>query len=103
MSPSPSTATTATLADIARAAGFAKFASDPTRVSIVLTLGDGEHSGEDLVEATGSKPATLASHLAMLRVGGMIESERGPRESRHRLTERGRKLLGMIESLSSVD
>ena len=44
---------------------------DPTRLRILNTLMQGEHSVRDLVEATGLEQSNVSRHLAVLRREGL--------------------------------
>lgn len=46
--------------------------SDPTRLSILLALLDGERRVSDLVVAVGSSQSNVSNHLACLRGCGLV-------------------------------
>lgn len=46
--------------------------SDPIRLSILLTLLDGERRVSDLVDAVGSSQSNVSNHLACLRECGLV-------------------------------
>lgn len=46
--------------------------SDPTRLSILLALLDGERRVTDLVEHVGSSQSNVSNHLACLRECGLV-------------------------------
>ncbi len=46
--------------------------SDPTRLSILLALLDGERRVTDLVAAVGSSQSNVSNHLACLRECGLV-------------------------------
>ena len=46
--------------------------SDPTRLSILMALLDGERRVTDLVEAVGSSQSNVSNHLACLRECGLV-------------------------------
>lgn len=46
--------------------------ADPTRVRIVLALGDGELAVSELAEAVGKSPTAVSQHLAKLRLARMV-------------------------------
>jgi len=46
--------------------------SDPTRLSILLALLDGERRVSDLVAAVGSSQPNVSNHLACLRECGLV-------------------------------
>lgn len=49
--------------------GFA----DPTRLSILLALLEGEHRVTDLVDRVGGSQANVSGHLACLKECGLVE------------------------------
>src|SRR4051812_39987186 len=75
-----------------RAAMLLKQAADPTRLQVLLMLGEGErHVGAISGELTMSQPA-VSHHLALLRHGGLIAPDRRGKNNFYRLTESGAKL-----------
>ncbi len=50
--------------------------SDPTRVKILWSLFQGEHSVNALAEMVGAAPTAVSQHLAKLRLAGLVESRR---------------------------
>ncbi|MBA8796126.1 DNA-binding transcriptional ArsR family regulator [Friedmanniella endophytica] len=46
--------------------------ADPTRVRIVLALGDGELSVNTIADLIGKSPTGVSQHLAKLRMGRMV-------------------------------
>lgn len=46
--------------------------SDATRVGIVLALGEGELSVNQLAELVGKSPSAVSQHLAKLRLGRIV-------------------------------
>jgi ArsR family transcriptional regulator, cadmium/lead-responsive transcriptional repressor len=53
--------------------------SDPTRLSILLELLDGERRVTDLVAAVGSSQSNVSNHLACLRECGLVVDRPGER------------------------
>ena len=53
--------------------------SDPTRLSILLALLDGEMRVSDIVDAVGSTQSNVSNHLACLRGCGLVTSRPGDR------------------------
>ena len=53
--------------------------SDPTRLSILLALLDGERRVTDLVAAVGSSQSNVSNHLACLRECGLVVDRPGER------------------------
>lgn len=66
------TATVTACADLAVAARLFHGLSDPTRLSILLALLDGERRVTDLVAAVGSSQSNVSNHLACLRECGLV-------------------------------
>lgn len=63
---------TATSVDLSVAARLFHGLSDPTRLSILLALLDGERRVTDLVAAVGSSQSNVSNHLACLRECGLV-------------------------------
>ena len=53
--------------------------SDPTRLSILLALLDGERRVTDLVRAVGSSQSNVSNHLACLKECGLVIDRPGDR------------------------
>ena len=65
--------------EIAVAARLFHGLSDPTRLSILLELLDGERRVTDLVAAVGSSQSNVSNHLACLRECGLVVDRPGER------------------------
>lgn len=65
--------------DIGVAARLFHGLSDPTRLSILLGLLDGERRVTDLVELVGSSQSNVSNHLACLKGCGLVVDRPGPR------------------------
>ena len=63
---------TADRLDVAVAARLFHGLSDPTRLSLLLALLDGESRVSDLVVAVGSSQSNVSNHLACLRECGLV-------------------------------
>lgn len=63
---------TAISGDLIVAARLFHGLSDPTRLSILLALRDGERRVTDLVAAVGSSQSNVSNHLACLRECGLV-------------------------------
>ncbi|HWP45449.1 MAG TPA: metalloregulator ArsR/SmtB family transcription factor [Blastocatellia bacterium] len=50
--------------------------SEPTRLKILHTLGEGERSVGELVEAIGGSQANVSKHLAILLDAGLVSRRR---------------------------
>ncbi|MDZ7679840.1 MAG: metalloregulator ArsR/SmtB family transcription factor [Acidimicrobiales bacterium] len=64
--------TTEGLVEISVAARMFHGLSDPTRLSILLALLDGERRVSDLVEIVGSSQSNVSNHLACLKGCGLV-------------------------------
>lgn len=53
--------------------------SDPTRLSILLALLDGERRVSDIVAAVGSSQSNVSNHLACLKGCGLVVDRPGDR------------------------
>jgi DNA-binding transcriptional ArsR family regulator len=76
--------------------GFA----DPSRLSIMETLRDGEMTVSEIVEATGLSQSNISNHLACLRDCGLVTAEQDGRYVRYRLSDpRVEQLLALADEL----
>jgi DNA-binding transcriptional ArsR family regulator len=82
-----------------RAAILLKQASDPTRLQILLMLLEGEsHVGSLGEDLSMSQPA-ISHHLTLLRHGGLITPRRQGKSNYYVLTDAGRELATMVQSM----
>lgn len=82
---------------IQRAANLLKHASDPTRLQVIRLLSEGErHVGGLCEELTQSQPA-VSHHLALLRLGGLIDRRRQGKHNIYRLTDAGERLSDLVK------
>ena len=76
--------------------GFA----DPSRLSIMETLRDGEMTVTEIVEATELSQSNISNHLACLRDCGLVTAEQEGRYVRYRLSDpRVEQLLALADEL----
>ncbi len=76
--------------------GFA----DPSRLSIMETLRDGEMTVTEIVEATSLSQSNISNHLACLRDCGLVTAEQEGRYVRYRLSDpRVEQLLALADEL----
>lgn len=76
-----------------------KHVSEPTRLHVVLMLGQGErHVGAICEVLDQSQPAT-SHHLALLRHGGIIAPRREGKNNFYGLTERGERLASIVRTM----
>lgn len=82
-----------------RASSLLKHISDPTRLQILMMLGEGEkHVGALCAQLTQSQPS-ISHHLALLRHGGIITPRRQGKNNFYSLTEIGEVLVGSVNNL----
>jgi DNA-binding transcriptional ArsR family regulator len=81
-------------------AGAVKVFADPTRVLLVQALARRELCGCDLGWVTGQSEKVVSHHLGRLRREGLIESRREGKVVFASLSDRGRELLTMMESVA---
>ena len=68
-------------------AAMASLLADPTRVTMLLALGDGGmHPASELARRARVTPATASIHLSRLRASGIISVEKQGRNRYYRLT-----------------
>ena len=67
-------------------AAVCKVFASPWRLRIVETLGEGEMSVSDLVQALGIPNSNLSQHLALMRDRGLLASRRDGTRVFYRLT-----------------
>lgn len=65
--------------DVEVAARLFRGLSDPTRLSILLALLDGERRVSDIVTAVGSSQSNVSNHLACLKGCGLVVDRPGDR------------------------
>jgi DNA-binding transcriptional ArsR family regulator len=82
-----------------RAASLLKHVSDPTRLLVISLLSERErHVGGLCEELTQSQPA-VSHHLALLRLGGIIERRRQGKNNFYSLTDTGERLSDLVNCL----
>jgi len=95
-------ATTRPTAEIRRVADLLKQVSDPTRLQVLMLLSEKERNVSELCADLGtqSQPA-VSHHLALLRHGRLIEPRRSGKHNFYGLTEAGRELAQVVNSVVS--
>ncbi len=88
------------LAEIRRVAELLKQVSDPTRLQVLMLLNECERNVTELCNDLGtqSQPA-VSHHLALLRHGRLIEPRREGKHNYYALTDAGRKLASVVNSV----
>jgi DNA-binding transcriptional ArsR family regulator len=82
-----------------RASVLLKQASDPTRISILLALADGEKHVGALCEELNLGQPTASHHLALLRHGGIIAARRQGKNNFYGLTNTGAVLADVVKTV----
>ena len=87
-------------AEIRRVAELLKQVSDPTRLQVLILLSEKERNVTELCSDLGtqSQPA-VSHHLALLRHGRLIEPRRAGKHNFYALTEAGRQLAQVVNSV----
>ena len=87
-------------AEIRRVADLLKQVSDPTRLQVLMLLREKERNVSELCSDLGtqSQPA-VSHHLALLRHGRLIEPRRSGKHNFYGLTEGGRELAQVVQSI----
>jgi DNA-binding transcriptional ArsR family regulator len=101
-SKSSSSAGSRPTAEIRRVAELLKQVSDPTRLQVLMLLSEKERNVTELCADLGtqSQPA-VSHHLALLRHGRLIEPRRSGKHNFYALTEAGRELAQVVNSVVS--
>jgi DNA-binding transcriptional ArsR family regulator len=94
------TAAARMLAEIRRVAELLKQVSDPTRLQVLMLLSEKERNVTELCADLGtqSQPA-VSHHLALLRHGRLIEPRRSGKHNYYALTEAGRELAQVVDTV----
>ena len=87
-------------AEIRRVAELLKQVSDPTRLQVLILLSEKERNVTELCSDLGtqSQPA-VSHHLALLRHGRLIEPRRSGKHNFYALTDAGRQLAQVVNSV----
>lgn len=99
-SKSAASAGTRPTAEIRRVAELLKQVSDPTRLQVLMLLSEKERNVTELCADLGtqSQPA-VSHHLALLRHGRLIEPRRSGKHNFYALTDAGRELAEVVNSV----
>src|SRR5258708_1011878 len=83
-------------------ADLLKQVSDPTRLQVLMLLNEKERNVSELCADLGtqSQPA-VSHHLALLRHGRLIEPRRSGKHNFYGLTDAGRELAQVVNSIVS--
>src|SRR5829696_5186081 len=87
-------------AEVRRVADLLKQVSDPTRLQVLMLLSEKERNVSELCAELGtqSQPA-VSHHLALLRHGRLIEPRRSGKHNFYALTDAGRELAEVVNSV----
>jgi DNA-binding transcriptional ArsR family regulator len=89
--------------DFRRLAARLKQASDPTRLRVLLLLGDGERCVGILHSEIACSMTTISRHLALLRLAGLVEPRRDGQQNVYALTDAGRTLRRVVVGVVDGD
>ncbi len=86
--------------EVRRVAELLKQVSDPTRLQVLMLLGERERNVSELCADLGtqSQPA-VSHHLALLRHGRLIEPRRAGKHNYYGLTDAGRELSAIVAAV----
>ncbi len=87
--------------DYRRVAAIIRFAADPMRVGVILILNEGIQNVGTMVEMLGSSQPALSHHLAILRHGKIVETERVGKCIFYALTPVGKTLADVVPKLAA--
>ena len=82
-----------------RAAILLKQVSDPTRLQIIAMLSEREYNLGDLGEQFNMTQPGVSHHVALLRLGGIIERRRDGKKNFYTLTETGYELSKLVDGM----
>ena len=82
-----------------RVAMLLKHLSDPTRLTVLLMLDEGERHVGALCERLSQSQPAVSHHLALLRHGGIISPRRLGKNNYYGLTETGAELVKLVKGL----
>lgn len=78
-----------------------KHVSDATRLQVILTLAQGEHHVGALCDQLSQSQPAVSHHLALLRHGRLIEPRRAGKHNFYGLTDAGRELARVVNTVVS--
>ena len=81
-------------------ADFCKVIAHPTRLMIIATLGDGELTVGQIVEAIGVPLANISQHLRILRDRNLVHARKEGRSVFYRLQDS--RLVGVCQMIRSI-
>lgn len=84
---------------IQRAASLLKHVSDPTRLQDISLLSERERHVGGLCEELTQGQAAVSHHLALLRLGGIIDRRRQGKNNFYCLTDTGERLSDIVKGV----
>jgi DNA-binding transcriptional ArsR family regulator len=82
-----------------RAASLLKQLSDPTRLQVVTLLTDGERHVGGLCDQFNLTQPAVSHHLALLRLGGIVDRRRQGKSNFYSLTDTGFRLSNICKGM----
>jgi DNA-binding transcriptional ArsR family regulator len=83
--------------------GAIELLADPTRIAILALLKGGEKFVGELCGALGQHQPSTSHHLALLRLGRIVESRREGKHNFYSLTPKGRKLFELAAAVALAE
>lgn len=87
-------------ADFDRTVEALRLMGHPLRLSILRTLGEGEHAVGDIAEQTGQGLSLISQQLALLRKAGLVQTRREAKQVFYALA--GDRLSAIAKALESL-
>jgi len=82
-----------------RAATLLKQVSDPSRLQVIGLLSEGERHLGGLCDHFNMTQPAVSHHLALLRLGGIVDSRRQGKNSFYSLTDTGYRLSNLVKGM----
>ncbi len=82
-----------------RAAILFKQVSDPTRLQVVTLLSEEERHVGGLCDQFNMSQPAVSHHLAVLRLGGIVDSRRQGKNNFYSLTDTGYRLSNIVKGV----
>ena len=84
---------------IQRAAILLKQVSDPTRLQVISLLSEGERHVGGLCDQFNMTQPAVSHHLALLRLGGIVDRRRQGQNNFYSLTDTGYRLSKIVKGM----
>ena len=82
-----------------RAATLLKQVSDPTRLQVISLLSEGERHVGGLCSQFKMTQPSVSHHLALLRLGGIVDRRRQGKNDFYSLTDTGQRLSNICKGM----